>query len=303
MEFRKIQFTGRSSYIISLPKRWIQENKLKQGDVIPLVMNPDGSITVLPKEPKDVSETKKLEISSTYSPDMAVRLVISAYIQGYDIFDIQLLDELPQYKIKIRKTVQLLPGMEIIADEPNRIVAKSLLADDEVNIDEILGRLKSIVLSMLEDLELMKQLEDKAVSRDIHDLENELDRFYFLALRAVNKLLSHRPTKETMPVKKSFDLLGMLFIVRNIERIGDHIYRISQNFDGDIEVEYLKGAFSEIIKQIKIRDLKKIDDIMYDLKERIKRIDYKKSIAMDSYRRILEYLENIGETIINMAMG
>lgn len=303
MEFRKIQFTGRSSYIISLPKKWIQENKLKQGDAVPLVMNPDGSITVLPKEPRDVSEAKRLEISSEYSPDMAVRLVISAYIQGYDIFDIQLLDELPHYKVKIRKTVQLLPGMEIIADEPNRIVAKSLLADEEVDIDEILGRIKSIVLSMLEDLELMKQLEDKAVSRDIQDLENELDRFYFLALRAVNKLLFHRSTKETLLVKNNFDLLGMLFIVRNIERIGDHIYRVSQNFDGEIEVEYLKRAFSEIIEQIRARDLKKIDEIMDDLKGRIKGIDYKKSIAMDSYRRILEYLENIGETIINMAMG
>lgn len=52
MEFRKIQFTGRSSYIISLPKKWIKENELKQGDVVPLLINPHGSITVLPKKAK-----------------------------------------------------------------------------------------------------------------------------------------------------------------------------------------------------------------------------------------------------------
>jgi hypothetical protein len=35
----------------------------------------------------------------------------------------------------------------------------------------------------------------------------------------------------------------------------------------------------------------------------IKDIDFKESAAKESYRRILEYLENIGETIINMAIG
>ncbi|MCK5904749.1 MAG: AbrB/MazE/SpoVT family DNA-binding domain-containing protein, partial [Gammaproteobacteria bacterium] len=31
-ETRKIQFTGKSTYIISLPKQWITELGLKQGD-------------------------------------------------------------------------------------------------------------------------------------------------------------------------------------------------------------------------------------------------------------------------------
>jgi len=33
-EFRKIQFTGKSSYIVSLPKQWIRDMGLKQGDQI-----------------------------------------------------------------------------------------------------------------------------------------------------------------------------------------------------------------------------------------------------------------------------
>ena len=33
-ETRKIQFTGKSSYIVSLPKQWIMELGLKQGDQI-----------------------------------------------------------------------------------------------------------------------------------------------------------------------------------------------------------------------------------------------------------------------------
>lgn len=304
MEFRKIQFTGRSSYIISLPKKWIKENNLKQGDVVPLIVNPDGSITIFPKEPKEISEKKELTISEEYSPDMAVRLIISAYVQGYDVLEVKFTKELPHYKVKIRKVIQSLPGVEIILDEPTRIVGKSLLADEEINLREILERINSIIVSMFEDLYFMKKSQTKELIRDINDLENELDRFYFLTIRAVNKILSKRSLiEESGIVKRSFDLIGILFMVRNIERIGDHIIRIAENFDYDIEVEYVKEMYIEMLSQITKKDLKKIDSLMLALKEKIKQIDYKKSIAMDSYRRILEYLENIGETIINMALS
>lgn len=304
MEFRKIQFTGRSSYIISLPKKWVLEHNLAQGDVVPLSINPDGSITIFPKEPKEVSERKVLTISRRFSPDMAVRLAISAYIQGYDVLEVVFTEEMPIYKVKVRKVLQSLPGVEIILDEPQRIVAKSLLDEDEINISELLGRIRSLIVSMLGDLELLiSSPGDGEILRDITDLENELDRFYFLIIRAVNRLLSKRSVTEGSGViRRTFDMLGILFIVRNIERIGDHITRIAEN-PSEINVPYLKEKFIEMMAQIEERDLGKIDRLMLELKKEIRSIDYRQSIALESYRRILEYLENIGETIINMALS
>ena len=304
MEFRKIQFTGRSSYIISLPKKWVKEHGLSQGDVVPLLVNPDGSITIFPKEPKEVSEKKVLTISREYSPDMAVRLVISAYIQGYDVLEIHLAEEMPLYKVKLRKVLQSLPGVEIILDEPQRMVAKSLLDEEEVNLTELLNRIHSLIMSMLGDLELLVQNPgEEEILNDINDLENELDRFYFLIIRTVNRILTKRGvTEESGIIKRTFDLLGILFIVRNIERIGDHITRIAEN-PGEVNVPYLKEKFGQMMAQIEQRDLTKIDRLMLELKEGIRSIDYHRSLALESYRRILEYLENIGETIINMALS
>ncbi|CAI1492964.1 putative phosphate regulatory protein [Thermococcus nautili] len=303
MEFRKIQFTGRSSYIISLPKKWVKEHNLKQGDTIPLTINPDGSITIFPSEPRDVSEKKILRLSREFSPDMAIRLVISAYIQGYDVLEIHFTEEMPIYKVKIRKVLQSLPGVEIILDEPSRIVAKSLLDEDEVNLVELLRRIRSLVVSMLGDLELLIQGEDGEIRRDINDLENELDRFYFLIVRTVNRLLSkHTVTEESGIVKRTFDLMGILFIAREIERIGDHIIRIAEN-PGEVDVPYLREKFEAMVAQIEKRDLKAIDKLMLELRATIKATDYRQSIAKESFRRILEYIENIGETIINMALS
>jgi len=304
MEFRKIQFTGRSSYIISLPKKWVKEHGLKQGDSVPLLLNPDGSLTVFPREFRETSEKKVLEVSGEYSPDMAVRLVISAYIRGYDVLEIRLKDEMPVYKVKMRKILQSLPGVEIILDEPQRIVAKSLLDEDEINLAEILNRIRSLVLSMFGDLELLVSSPGEGeILRDINDLENELDRFYFLIIRAVNRLLNKREvTEESGIIRGTFDLLGILFIVRNIERIGDHVMRIAENPEG-VNVPYLREKFDRMIEQIEERDLSRVDNLMLELRREIDSIDYRRSMALESYRRILEYLENIGETIINMAVG
>ncbi|MDV3104162.1 phosphate uptake regulator PhoU [Thermococcus waiotapuensis] len=304
MEFRRIQFTGRSSYIVSLPKKWVLENNLKQGDIVPLVINPDGSITILPKEPRGGSEKKELEISKEYSPDMAVRLVVSAYIQGYNTLEIRFLDEMPSYKVEIRKILQLLPGIEIILDEPQRIIAKSLLDEKGVNLGEILSRIRSIVLSMIEDLELLANNPGESeILRDLNDLENELDRFYFLTIRTVNKLLSRGISPEDSDiVRRDFDLIGILFIVRNIERIGDHIVRISEKPEV-LDYSRLREFFTAFMERIYDRDLKTIDRLMLELKKIIQSTDSKKSTARESYRRILEYLENIGETVINMALS
>ena len=36
-QIRKIQFTGKSSYIVSLPKDWIRDKGIKQGDQVSVV--------------------------------------------------------------------------------------------------------------------------------------------------------------------------------------------------------------------------------------------------------------------------
>jgi phosphate uptake regulator len=211
---------------------------------------------------------------------------------------------MPFYKVRLRKVLQNLPGVEIILDEPQRIIAKSFLDENEVNISEILTRIRSILLSMIGDLELIAQNpSDSEVLKDVTDLENELDRFYFLVIRTVSRLLSQRAVaEESGIIKRNFDLIGILLIVRNIERIGDHITRIAENPER-LDFTKLRKFFVEVLDRIEDKDLKKIDRLMLDLRSEIEAIDSKESVAKESYRRILEYLENVGETIINMAIG
>ena len=48
IEHRNLQISGGSTYVISLPKKWIERLNLKNGDSMKIVNNPNYSITLLP---------------------------------------------------------------------------------------------------------------------------------------------------------------------------------------------------------------------------------------------------------------
>ena len=49
MESRKLQKTGGSTLIVSLPKKWIKKNNLKQVQEVRLIKQPDGTMTIDPE--------------------------------------------------------------------------------------------------------------------------------------------------------------------------------------------------------------------------------------------------------------
>ena len=85
-ETRKIQFTGKSSYIVSLPKQWIMELGLKQGDQIRMVRKGSSTLELYP--PKFESRIPKkedavIEIDEKEEASAIVRKLISLYFFGF----------------------------------------------------------------------------------------------------------------------------------------------------------------------------------------------------------------------------
>ncbi|HNJ81641.1 MAG TPA: AbrB/MazE/SpoVT family DNA-binding domain-containing protein, partial [Methanoregulaceae archaeon] len=44
MEIRKVQITGGSSYVITLPKDWAEEQHIQKNDPLGLLAQPDGTL-------------------------------------------------------------------------------------------------------------------------------------------------------------------------------------------------------------------------------------------------------------------
>ena len=85
-ETRKIQFTGKSSYIVSLPKQWIMDLGLKQGDQIRMVRKGSSTLELFPPKFESRSQKKEeaiIEINSEEKASSIVRKLISLYFLGY----------------------------------------------------------------------------------------------------------------------------------------------------------------------------------------------------------------------------
>ena len=82
-ETRKVQRTGKSTLIVSLPKRWATENEIENGSILFVSQKQNGDLFLSP-EISEQDQTAKLEIGEK-SGETLVRDVISFYIDGYKI--------------------------------------------------------------------------------------------------------------------------------------------------------------------------------------------------------------------------
>ncbi|MEM2228539.1 MAG: AbrB/MazE/SpoVT family DNA-binding domain-containing protein, partial [Candidatus Bathyarchaeia archaeon] len=84
-ETRKMQLTGRSTYIVSLPKKWVKEMKLNAGDQLVIKRQSEAALLITPKSKKITPEKDVfLKVSSKDNPDAIARKIISLYLIGFN---------------------------------------------------------------------------------------------------------------------------------------------------------------------------------------------------------------------------
>src|SRR3989304_495516 len=74
-ETRKLQITGGSTYILSLPKPWVTQNQLKKGSALLVREEDDGSLSIAPSkfEKREKQDEAFIRISTNDNPDAVMR--------------------------------------------------------------------------------------------------------------------------------------------------------------------------------------------------------------------------------------
>jgi phosphate uptake regulator len=81
MEARKVQKVGYSTLIVSLPKDWVEQVSLKQGDIVTFRREPDGGITVYPgltRERENLRYVINADICD--APNLLTRIITANYL-------------------------------------------------------------------------------------------------------------------------------------------------------------------------------------------------------------------------------
>ena len=82
MDTRKVQVTGKSTYIVTLPKKWAVDSGMVAGSLVRISYQDDGSIAITPPTHDSDPPAKRLELRGM-SMDAITRDIIGAYVMGH----------------------------------------------------------------------------------------------------------------------------------------------------------------------------------------------------------------------------
>ncbi len=254
MEYRKLISFGNSSYVVSLPKDWLEDQGLEKGDTVYLDVN-GSDITLHPQE----VGSKKQKVEKTINVDghgleLIKRKIDSAYVNNADTIRIQG-ENLAGKTQQIKEVLERLVAMEIVEQNTKSIVVKSFLNTDEVDMKSILRKTDHIVTSMFEDLKEITQkpvIEAVEISDHITQRDDDVNKMTFLIFRALNRNISHGRSKQGVLAQDMLGLWGFNFFLENI---GDLVKRVARMVAKCEDREAMKD-FGNIIERI-IDDYKK----------------------------------------------
>jgi len=190
--------------MISLPKNWIRENTLKQGDEI--VLSIDGRhIKLSPKRIAE-DEIKKVEIDKIikYDDEFLFRFILSLYLLGFDEIIIHDTTITPRIAVKISEIVKKLNGVEITHASDERIILRCFTSP-EMDSTTLLYRMAEIVMEMIDSIDNALMFKDFREIDSVIKLEEDSDRLYYLTTRYENKISKHTSESNNKLVAKALE--------------------------------------------------------------------------------------------------
>ena len=249
-QVRKVQFTGRSTYQLSLPKKWINEMHIKAGDLVTIVRHANNSLSILPGNNRIGPSNLTNEVTAILLPNEGVnslkRKVVSIYLAGYNIIQLKSKNRRinPSQRDAVREVVRRnLVGTEIIADASDLITIQVLLSFPELSVNTAVRRMFLIANSMYKDAMSSLAELNYELAKVVIKSDDEVDRFSLYILRNLVIATQNERILREIGLKKSSDCLSYRVAVKSIERVADHASGIAD------KCLRLKGQISKEVFQ------------------------------------------------------
>ena len=333
-ETRKIQFTGKSSYIVTLPKDWINDLGLKRGDPIKISRKSATALEIYPPQYESRTPKKEdaiLEISGNEEPSSIIRKLISLYFLGFRSIIIKPKNDRlnTNQRSAIKESVKrMLMGSEITSDSSSEITVQVLVNFLELSVDGAFKRMVHLAKSMCKDALLSVQENNLDLAQEVINTDDEVDRFGFYIIRQLKIAIQNEHVLKEIGFSNARNCLGYRLIVKNIERTGDHASRIASDileFKKTISKDFLEklqdmndfclsvlddaclALFKEDYIQAEqtIVRCNEIASYENDLIESVKKLKddeeiYRIRRMSENIKRIAEYASDISEIVLNM---
>ena len=302
MEIRKIQVTGGSSFMVTLPKEWADSVGIKKNASVGLQPQTDGSLIIYPENSKTVQKqtTKIIDVTNVKDMTMFYRQLIGAYIAGHDTIEIRSDSCIKTNVTSVASSfVQIAIGLEILEEDDTHIIIKDLIDQNELKPIKSVERMKILVRNMLNDVLNALDKKEPKYLEDMVNRDREVDRLDWLIARQVN---IHQKDI-TISKKQNVDIItitGCGIVSRTLEAIGRNVVTL---FSDSIATWISKDMVAANECIVRGEELASKSTSISKMSESLSgKGAIAARIIAESVKRIAEYSMDISEMAINTAM-
>jgi phosphate uptake regulator len=225
MEGRKLQLAGKSTFLVSLPKRWVTNAGLKAGDTLFVDTETDGSVSIrLHSAVRPQVRRKTFLERGEETREHLLRKLIGAYVSGFGLIEVRFgASRGPFVRRVAREFCRLVIGPEVIEESPSSILLQDLSDPSELSAEKCLRRMQLTVRAMLEDAVNAVRTGSETLARDVDLRSQDVSRLYWMVAKQYH--LAHAGSVD---VGGAPLVHGHRAIAKLLERIGEHAQRIAK---------------------------------------------------------------------------
>ena len=245
---RRVQFTGRSTYIISLPKDWARSIGITRGSKVFVEIMPDNSLRVRP-EPRvsEVKLTKVLDLGAGLDVNTAMREIVAAYIAGFETFKVIFNSRTLEAAKKLRSLMDSKLANTILVDEGDYSFTYRVVGPPKpLTMKDAVSWLSRLVINTFSDL--LKGLKDGDLEalRVVRERDDLVDKAFLMVTRYLTKVLIGEVTVDKAGISSHAEAVHYYHAFKTLERIADHLAGIAleasklMEVGGKLEVGLIK---------------------------------------------------------------
>ncbi|MDW8022719.1 MAG: PhoU domain-containing protein [Nitrososphaerota archaeon] len=273
METRRLQKLKGGSYIISLPKEWVEKFKLRSGEEIVVSQETDGSLKLLPAT-EDLHKPSEAILNLEDNSDLrSIKYcAVTYYIQGSDRIRIVSKKIIPaEQKRQVKQLRAELPGVEVSEEEANQLTFQVLIDPMGFSVESLIERTFEFSLKLHEDVVKALVNLDFPLAMEVLERSNEAQRHYRFTIRLVAIAAFNPKVSKKIGVRNCQDCINFTLTIRDISRL---IYYFSSiaNY-----VLSLKGK--EVDREV-LSSIEKISRVAYEMQKNAMGAFLKKDIKL-----------------------
>ncbi len=269
-EFRKLINFGKTSYVISLPKNWIERNNLKKGDLI-VVEEFSNKLVIAPTIKEKERNPSPCYIEVDRKPlEIVKREIFSAYLNNHSPIILKG-NDLKKNASALKRTLSSLLALEVINHDAKKIVAKDYLDLENAVVVDFIKKIDMLIKNEFKDM--IELLKNNTISKlDQHDFakrDEEVNRLYFTVKKILIKAADDADFQRKLALTPR-KMLALIQSIESLETIGDILKNLIKRISTEskdsktkfkIVLEMLYSYYNNIMKLSYMGNIEKILEI------------------------------------------